>query len=242
MRKDHPPESKQDRRQLEADIRACEAAGRVEKMVEGLLALSQVVLREQDTAAAHDLLKRLKGYRGSHVEAEDSIVELEDMLAQAEPLNATLEYERHAVSMLAKQGLVQKQDVEALEEALEAAAQDGGETATSLLHILHRRGYQNLMDIMSFLAEDSGIPLLPLVRFTPQVAAYQLLNPESVRYGVLAFDFLDEALMVALLNPYNERLRDTVRTESGRQCLFYLVLPTDFDATVRILNERLANA
>ena len=90
------------------------------------------------------------------------------------------------------------------------------------------------------MAEDSALPLLPLERFEPQRDAYSLLDIEFLtQRGAIPFDTLAETVLVAVLNPYDQKLQRDVREAVARPCRFYLVRASDYDITLsRILNTR----
>ena len=103
----------------------------------------------------------------------------------------------------------------------------------SVLHLYHDRQMPNIDRVLSFAAEKSGVPLLPLTSFEPQAAAYSLLPLDYlVIKGVVPFELMSHDLLVATLNPLNEKLREELEKLTGRRCHFYLVQPSEFDITL----------
>ena len=103
----------------------------------------------------------------------------------------------------------------------------------SVLHLYHDRQMPNIDRVIAFAAEKSGVPLLPLTSFEPQAAAYGLLPLDYlIVKGIVPFDLMSRDLLVATLNPLNVKLRDELEKLTGRRCHFYLVQPTEFDATL----------
>ena len=97
-----------------------------------------------------------------------------------------------------------------------------------------------LRERFAFAAEKSGLPLLPLTAFEPQAAAYGLIPLDYlVVKGVIPFELMSRDLLVGTLNPLNEKLRAELDTLTGRRCHFYLVHPSDFDATLDKIRKQL---
>jgi len=110
----------------------------------------------------------------------------------------------------------------------------------SVLHLYHDRQFPNLDRVIAFAAEKSGLPLLPLTAFEPQAAAYGLIPLDYlVVKGVIPFELMSRDLLVGTLNPLNEKLRAELDTLTGRRCHFYLVHPSDFDATLDKIRKQL---
>ena len=103
----------------------------------------------------------------------------------------------------------------------------------SVLHLFHDRQIPNIDRVLAFAAEKSGVPLLPLTSFEPQAAAFGLLPFDYlVIKGIVPFELMSNDLLVATLNPLNGKLLEELETLTGRRCHFYLVLPSEFDATL----------
>ena len=96
-------------------------------------------------------------------------------------------------------------------------------SALALLDELH----SELTDVvLEKMQEVSKIPLLPLDSFEPQEAAANLLPRAFAQIrGVLPFGTIHDEVLVALLNPLNEKLHNETRARIGRPCHFYLVYP-----------------
>ncbi len=99
----------------------------------------------------------------------------------------------------------------------------------SALRCLSELSKDSVESALTWISKDSGVPLLPLLQFQPQKEAVNVLPLEMTQHDrALAFDFLDEAVLVAILNPYDTDLLEQIRQLTGRECLFYLVNPRDF--------------
>ncbi|MEI8243927.1 MAG: hypothetical protein WCI17_11710 [bacterium] len=103
----------------------------------------------------------------------------------------------------------------------------------SVLHLYHDRQLPNIDRVLTFASEKSAVPLLPLTSFDPQAGAYGLLPLDYlIIKGVIPFELMSRDLLVGTLNPLNEKLRLEMEKLTGRRCHFYLVQPSDFDATI----------
>ena len=102
----------------------------------------------------------------------------------------------------------------------------GGPLLISALAILHETHPELTEGVMERMARHCNAPALPLELFEPQGDATALLAPTFMRIrGVLPFALLGEELLVAVLNPLNETLRQETAARSGRVCHFYLAHP-----------------
>lgn len=142
------------------------------------------------------------------------------------------------VRKLVEAGLVTAEDGYAVAADLVMGTEVGQERPLSALHALRERGIRNLVDIALFLSKDSGVPMLPLAQFTPQHACFASLDKSLADCaGALAFDSLGDALLVAVLNPYDEDLQRRVAACAGRPCVFYLVLPSHYDEALAAMKS-----
>jgi hypothetical protein len=100
----------------------------------------------------------------------------------------------------------------------------------SLLHVLAAREYARMDHLLASIALDAHLPLIPLSRFDTPPATAALLSPVFVRtMGAAPFDRIGIETLVAVLNPYNDRLRADVSVRIGHRCHFYLASAVEFD-------------
>lgn len=109
----------------------------------------------------------------------------------------------------------------------------------SALHAIQFRNYPNIAQVLQHVASKSETPIIPLASFDPQGAAFGALPIEyMIVQGVLPFECLGTDLLVALLNPLNERVRCEVPELAGQQCHFFLASPSEFDTTLETVKNR----
>jgi hypothetical protein len=103
-------------------------------------------------------------------------------------------------------------------------------STVSLLHVLAAREYARMDHLLASIALDAHLPLIPLSRFDTPPATAALLSPVFVRtMGAAPFDRIGIETLVAVLNPYNDRLRADVSVRIGHRCHFYLASAVEFD-------------
>jgi len=113
----------------------------------------------------------------------------------------------------------------------------------SVLHLFQDRHLPNIDRVLAFAAEKSSAPLLPLTSFDPQAVAYSLLPLDYIVIkGIVPFELMSQDLLVAVLNPLNDKLRAEIAVLTGRRCHFYLVQPADFDVTIDKIRKLLLGA
>lgn len=105
----------------------------------------------------------------------------------------------------------------------------------SILHVMHSRSFTGIPSVMTFMSEDSTLPLIELSDFEFDREAFSALPMEfSLQKGAIPFSILGEELLVAVLNPYNEELKKKVSDAARRTCHFYLVSAKDYDAYLNL--------
>jgi hypothetical protein len=86
---------------------------------------------------------------------------------------------------------------------------------------------------MAFSSKDSSTPIIALGLVDLQKDAVSLVPVEAmIQRGAMVFELLGPAALVAVLNPYNKKLREEIAATLKRKCYFYLVAPSDFDTAV----------
>jgi hypothetical protein len=109
----------------------------------------------------------------------------------------------------------------------------------SALHALQFRNFANVEQVLLYVSGKSETPIIPLASFDPQGTAFSALPIEyMVVQGVIPFECLGPDLLVALLNPLNERVRREVQELVGQRCHFFLVSPSEFDTTMETIKNR----
>ncbi len=100
----------------------------------------------------------------------------------------------------------------------------------SVLHVLQDRGFTQMNRILNYLSTRSGVPFINLSGFEFSEDVAQSLPLEIPAHeGALPFAFFGDDVLVATLNPFNNKLVDTVERTGGRRCHTYLVEPEDYD-------------
>ena len=251
-----------DRVSLEVLSQAYEQAGDAAKACDLLSRLARVIERDRDVDAARLLRQRLAVYTGNgeadkaleqlalflssasstaapvpdkvHADAAATITAnaLQLINGPAER-RAIVSQELDFAWLLHEQGLLTEDQYASVVSDITDLSASTTPLPVSVLHLYHDRQLPNIDRVIAFAAEKSGVPLLPLTAFEPQAAAYGLLPLDYlVIKGVVPFDLMSNDLLVATLNPLNEKLREELEKLTGRRCHFYFVQPTEFDATL----------
>ena len=239
--------------ELEENIRRGMRSGDGHALADPLLRLSDVLSEMNDGIAAAALLPLLLHHGHNHAMLHETVENLKYLVVQSGVAEAdppvwnylTVEAGSPAYPALRLLGggrLTEGEYLVVVDDLLRQADRPVEEAgAASALHVMADRAFGDIGQALLFLSQDADVPLLPLARFQPQIdVASQLPDAMTVRRGVLAFDALDETLMVATLNPYDLELQAEVRERTGRNCNFYLVGPSDFDAAVATIRNTMA--
>jgi hypothetical protein len=232
-------------------LRAHEQAAVVSDIVTALLDLAAAIHAEGDSTAAAALLPRIVLECAEHPAGADVAEGLKllimkrykapygSMLLQ----NVTSSPEQHAyvaVKLLAGERLTAGEYL-VIVDGLATGRQQQVPHVVSVLHLLRECDGRSLTDALLFMAEDSGLPWLPLRRFWPHGAAFMSLPIDYVsKRGAVAFDRIEDTLLVGVLNPYDQALQADIAQHVGLACQFYLVPPGDYDGTVSLARESVA--
>jgi hypothetical protein len=140
---------------------------------------------------------------------------------------------------LQQEGLLSEEHYAAVVRDLTDLSSSEVPVTISALHVLHFRNVANLDQVLLHVAAKSETVLIPLASFDPQGIAFGVLPIEYMTVqGVIPFERLGTDLLVALLNPLNQRVRHEVQDLADARCHFFLVSPSEFDATLETVKNR----
>lgn len=240
--------------------------GEHERAGEYLARLSIIVAEEQDRDEALRLLPALHQNVGIHPSVNQALQQIEALLSSQEesPQNeksTSVSPPEIAADPQAIKTKLNVNDVTAelsmawnIHQAKELSAEEYSqivqdltelcsrhlEVPVSVLHVLQDRGSSSLEKIIQFTVKDTNTPYLELNRFEldPARLTQQLPDDFLKHFGALVFEEIDREPMVALLNPYNQPLRDEVSRILDRPCHFYLTRAEEYDfAMERMLKQ-----
>jgi hypothetical protein len=247
-----------DRASLQALCHAYEQIGDHTRAKDYVIRLVDVLVAEGDGEAAKRLSERLVAYSDGDSRVVDALNKLgamgnnsdaaaaQDAPAPAKSLGAApaqgkafslAEELSFAWSLLEEKLLTQEEYGSLVQDLTELSARGSSQTI-SVLHALELRGYKGLERVLASVAKSCVTPLILLNRFDVPRAAMSLLPIDfMLRSGVLPFDFVSDDLLVVVMNPFDKQLRRTILDMTGRNCHFYLTIPSEFDATLSKIRE-----
>lgn len=255
-----------DRGSLEGLAHAFEQIGDLTQARDYLLRLGEVLVAEGDYEAARQLLDRLEVHSSDDGRVAALIARIQDLPAgqgetpslsgevpvratrpsepSASPHEAALPTPNLAEEMSCAWSLLQAGEL--TEEQYATVIQDLTELSTgkarvtvSVLHVLEARGFKRLEKVIRYLQETCGTPFISLTSFEiPSEAAHRLPMNFMISRGVVIFDFVGDEPLVAVLNPFSQKLREEVQRRCGvTRAHFFVTLPSEFDAVITRLQE-----
>ena len=112
-------------------------------------------------------------------------------------------------------------------------------TTVSALHGLWFRSFAGLEALVVQLAAKATMPVITLGGFDLQPAAFKPLSLEYLTFqGVIPFERMGGEALVAVLNPFSQRLQTEVAAAIDCPCHFYLIPPADFDTALEVIKTR----
>ncbi|MGD9874901.1 MAG: hypothetical protein AB7T27_11640 [Kiritimatiellia bacterium] len=250
----------EDRLALETLQEAYEKIGDQAQALNYLIRLAKVMLQEGDTAGAINLQKKLTALGAKNPAAReilDTLAQLQGGGSSAAPAAAPAAEGRTRSSArrldisnemslaweLAQANEITKDEYTEIVHDLTENSTKALNSPVSVLHVLEDRQYKNRPRILTYMAKSSGIPLITLVSFELQAAAYSLIPMDVMaRQGAIAFDQMSKDLLVAILNPFDKDLQENIKALTGRNCHFYLVSAADFETALDKIRKASAEA
>ncbi len=146
-----------------------------------------------------------------------------------------------AWSLLEFGDLTQDEYASVVQDLTEMSVGDVADTV-SVLHVLEARGFRKLEQVIGRMAEECGAPVVSLACFDIQTDQYLLPMDFMLRRGALVFEHVADHVLVAVLNPHDEKLRRDVQAIIGRECHFFTTVPSEFDEALNRISDVEAQA
>lgn len=151
----------------------------------------------------------------------------ESLPSPQQALQAELEMAWH---MHDRKWVAQEEYGEWVQDLTELTARAGPRTTVSLLHVLSGRSHPKLEELLLNISKDARVPYVALSRYDTPASVAGMIPPAFIRrMGVAPFERMGKEILVAVLNPFNDRLRASVAAQLGHRCHFYLTSAPEFD-------------
>lgn len=246
---------------LEALVNAYEMVGEQAKACNYIVKLGNLLVEQGDIEAALALVDKLKQFGKANPEAVKTIALIEEARlnrtalvpptakTQATALPDATPVVREKIEVVKRTSnvadelsfawhmlqskIITQDEYSTVAQDLTEMSAGEAKVTVSVLHVLHDRGLRNLEAVIAFSAKDTGTPAVSLSVFDLQKSVVTLLPLDfSIQRGVLVFEVLGATALVALLNPYNTKLREDVKALLEQKCHFFITLPSDFDNAI----------
>ncbi len=244
-----------DRSSLETLSHAYEQVGDRARALDYLLRLAEVVVAERDAETALHVRDRLCEYGEADEQVRVLIEQLRALQsdgakgAEVDTLHDTEKTKpKDAPSMfrvtdelgfawkLLEAGEISQDDYAALAQDLAELSTDPHVTTVSVLHVLETKAYSGMERILGYVSRDTKTPLISVQAYeVPHALAHMLSIDFMVRHGVVIFGTIADTLLVAIMNPYNQHLREDVAARTGRACHYFMTPPGEFDTLITLL-------
>lgn len=125
-------------------------------------------------------------------------------------------------------------------------SQAGAVKPSTVLHAIHDQAMGCEQKVMEYLVKHAGLPFLSLACFALKPEAALALHVEFMKHrAALVFDTVGPDALVAILNPYNQKLGQDVALVTQRNCHFFLVSAGEYDKAldlaIRQSNQSVVN-
>jgi len=245
-----------DRSSLETLSHAYEHIGDQARTLAYLLRLGDVIVRDGDAEAAAYISEKLKGFGALDEEALGVCRRLDGLASSAQPPGAATgpvvtpsaaapsapgfrvaDELAFAWRLFESGELTQEEYASVAQDLSDMSAEDHLSTI-SVLHTLTARAFSGLERLMVSVSLAAKTPIISLQSFDIPAEACRLLPVEfMIRRGVIIFGLIGNEALVAVMNPYDQTLREQVETQTRRPCHFFLALPAEFDAAIAKTGE-----
>jgi tetratricopeptide (TPR) repeat protein len=255
-----------DKASLEALSHAYEQIGDLTKAKEYFIRLGNVLMDDGDVSAAKEMEGKLRGYAGDDPDAATLVSRIDAMLAakkpesgeapsavksadktagkkSAEKVRTTFNIAEElafAWNLMEAKELTQEEYSSVVQDLTEMSAGDSVATI-SVLHVLEARTFKNLDRIIGFLTRECGTPFVSISCFDLLPSTFALVPMDfMIRRGAMVFEVIGKDALAVIMNPYDKQLRKDVETVCGRQCHFFITLPSEFDQAIQKMKDVLA--
>ncbi|MFU8781097.1 MAG: hypothetical protein ACNA71_08765 [Kiritimatiellia bacterium] len=242
-----------DRSSLETLSHAYEQTGDKVKALDYLLRLAEVVLGEGDKEASAHVLERLQEYAeaGDHVRAviqrlqelgPDGVADVEgDTVAVTNDTDRAMFRVTDELAFawkLFEAGEISQEDYSMVAHDLTELSIDAHLSTASVLHVLDTRAFSGLERVMGYASRETKTPIISLASYEVSAEVASVLSLDfMIRRGVVVFGRMLDELLVAVMNPFDQVLREDVAAETGQRCHFFLSQPREFDACLQALQS-----
>ena len=235
-----------DRTTLEFLVVAYEQLNEPEKGRNTVIALTKLLLKQGDFAAAEGLLPRLEAIdtdeakilalrvRRLAAPKPELVPETPKAMTSeelaAEESRRAADAEVSLIELLWSNGVVAAED-EAMRvrDQIVATPSGRGVFLVSALSILEKENFELCERCIAFLADRFGMPPVSISAFERKADLIGRFPAELLRVrGVVPFAAIGDVALIALLNPADEALRS--RLSSVMKCRFFLTLPSAAEA------------
>lgn len=245
-----------DRISLEALADAYEQVGDHTRAKDYMIRLANVLLDEGDDDGAQDLVRKIRVFEATDPDIAAVIARIEGY--RPEKVMAVVEEAPDSMARSAAEGIsdeiafawslmqagkLSQDDYSNVVHDLTENSAKSADIVISTLHVLNDRAVKNMSDILAYAADECGTPIIGLHCFDTPVELMGIapLNL-MIRRKMLPFETMGNDLLVAILNPYDTKLKNDLETLTGRICHFYLAQPADFDLALDKIRKALAES
>ena len=237
---------------LEALAAAYEQAGNTLRARATLIRLSRVLIAKRDSVAAARAVEMLRPHAEADFDALEALTSLEILVKEspaagedassapspaAEPPPSGVILDKIILNRemglawdLCSDGRLKQDEYSQIIEDLTVQIAESRGTAISVLHAVVDRQIPGFDGLLQHLSEKSRCPFIDLSTFDFQPPSLNGI-PKSylIRQGAIVFDEVGGELLVGILNPVDQVLKNDLRHYLGVPCHFYLVAPEAFD-------------
>lgn len=139
---------------------------------------------------------------------------------------------------LYQDGVISEEDYSMILKDLTEMASKQVMVPSTVLHVLSDRSYSHFSAVVAYMARQSGSPFISLANFDVPDELITLLPKEFVyANAAMVFKRIQQELLVAVLNPFDRKLKDTVEEMTGRICHYYLITAEEYDGLLKRVKD-----
>lgn len=159
--------------------------------------------------------------------------------AAAAAIQAADQYEdpnEALIRFLQEQQMLSEKDAKSALSAVQTGVKEtsSDRPVPSLITILADRGISATDKTLSFLAEKTRLPFVPLGIYDVDSAKATSVEKEfCLRHLILPFDQISKTLMVATVNPFDAHAKNRLESETVGRVQWYLADPLDLVKTIK---------
>lgn len=187
-------------------------------------------LQEIGTADAYQAYNRIKAFLRTQSPRKEK--QNDAVSPFASEMLPAIKNELELLQELQSNGAISEETARIVEQSLYGTLSSEGDVLISALVFIKNENPAECENALVHLVNACQMPIVPIKSFEARQDLLQKFPGTVLGRGVFPMAELGDTLLVALLNPMDERLRQQITNLADKPCQFFLALPEEMEAVL----------